>query len=57
MQTKSPAEAHTIRSEEQQLGLAIEVNQTLLDTRCLAWDEQIDDRLFGLSATQDFLST
>ena len=49
-----PFNEHTIRSKEQQLGLAVEINQTLLDTRGLAWNEQVDDGLFGLSATQVF---
>ena len=35
----------TIRTEEEQLRLAVEINQLLLDARRLARDEQVDDGL------------
>ena len=35
----------TIGTEEEQLRLAVEVNQLLLDARSLARDEQVDDGL------------
>lgn len=47
----SEAQHLTIGPEEQNLGLSVEVNKTLLDTGTLARDQQVDDTLSRRNAS------